>query len=161
MSDAGTRIDAYWADDARINERSIFQEEAEAIRNSYAASNWAGLYFGGTAFKKQRPVSEKDFATAAEIAGNYTDVVTTSGIATGTAADLQKITTFRAALADTPLALASGITPENARKYRMVDCFMVATGINIEHDFYQIDSKKLKQLVAMSKRLGSDNDKNQ
>jgi len=78
-------------------------------------------------------------------------VVTTSGIATGNAADLSKIETFRAALPDTPIALASGITPQNASDYAAVDCFMVATGINIDDDFYNIDPSKLDQLMARTK----------
>ena len=75
------------------------------------------------------------------------DVVTTSGVATGNAADLSKIATFRQALADKPIALASGITPENAADYSNVDCFMVATGINVDQDFYTIDPAKLDQLI--------------
>ena len=59
---------------------------------------WNGLYFGGTAFKKQRPVDPKDYARAASIAGNHMDVVTTSGIATGQSADLGKLDQFREAL---------------------------------------------------------------
>lgn len=60
----------------------------------------------------------------------------TSGIATGHEADLTKIQTFRDAIGDAPMALASGITPENATEYcGLVDCFLVATGINYPGDF--------------------------
>jgi len=76
------------------------------------------------------------------------DVVTTSGIATGNAAELSKINIFRRALPDTPIALASGITPENAGDYAMVDCFMVATGINIDNDFYNLCPIKLRRLMT-------------
>ena len=113
----------------------------------------AGLYFGGTAFKKQRPVDPKDYDVSAMLAANYMDVVTTSGTATGNAAEISKITTFRSALPDTPIALASGITPYNALDYKMVDCFMVATGINIDDDFYNIDSEKLNQLISQCKKM--------
>ena len=143
----GCRIDAYWGDDARIDERSDTQHEAEAIAATRRDCGWQGLYFGGTAFKKQRPVAPADYAISARIAGGYMDVVTTSGIATGNAAEVSKIATFRNALPDTPIALASGITPENAHEYAMVDCFMVATGINIDGDFYTIDTAKLHQLM--------------
>jgi predicted TIM-barrel enzyme len=87
------------------------------------------------------------------LAANYMDVVTTSGTATGNAAEISKITTFRSALPDTPIALASGITPYNALDYKMVDCFMVATGINIDDDFYNIDSEKLNQLISQCKKM--------
>jgi len=150
----GVRIDAYWADDARIDESAVTQEEADNIAATRTACGWEGLYFGGTAFKKQRPVDPKDYARAAGIAGGFMDVVTTSGIATGHSADLGKLAEFRGALPDRPIALASGITPDNATDYDMVDCFMVATGINFENDFYNIDPARLSQLVDVCRDMG-------
>ena len=82
------------------------------------------------------------------------DVVTTSGIATGHSADLGKLAEFRGALPDRPIALASGITQDNATDYDMVDCFMVATGINFENDFYNIDPARLSQLVDVCRDMG-------
>ena len=150
----GVRIDAYWADDARIDESAVTQEEADNIAAKRTACGWEGLYFGGTAFKKQRPVDPKDYARAAGIAGGFMDVVTTSGIATGHSADLGKLAEFRGALPDRPIALASGITQDNANDYDMVDCFMVATGINFENDFYNIDPARLSQLVDVCRDMG-------
>jgi hypothetical protein len=50
-------------------------------------------------------------------------------------------------MGDHALTLASGITPENAHLYMDdVDGFMVATGINLDGDFYNIDGKKLARL---------------
>jgi len=149
----GTRVDAYWADDARIDEASDIQTEACEIDSMRVQCGWNGLYFGGTAFKKQRPVDPKDYASAARIAGDHMDVVTTSGIATGQSADLGKLETFREALPDRPIALASGITPDNAGDYAMVDCFMVATGINFEGDFYNIDPARLARLVDLCLKM--------
>ena len=154
LSSHGVRIDAYWADDARIDESAVTQEEADNIAATRTACGWEGLYFGGTAFKKQRPVDPKDYARAAGIAGGFMDVVTTSGIATGHSADLGKLAEFRGALPDRPIALASGITPDNATDYDMVDCFMVATGINFENDFYNIDPARLSQLVDVCRDIG-------
>lgn len=154
----GCRIDAYWADDARIDERVDDQKEADAIAETKDQCGWQGMYFGGTAFKKQRPVKAEDYAVSAHIAGGYMDVVTTSGVATGKSADLNKITTFRDALPDKPIALASGITPENATDYRDVDCFMVATGINIDQDFYNIDPAKLDHLIIECAKLEENDD---
>ena len=90
----GCIVDAYWADDARIDEQTTtgHQIEAQAIEKIRAGCAWGGLYFGGTAFKKQRPVAADDYRGAAQIAGQYMDAVTTSGSATGRAADLAKIT---------------------------------------------------------------------
>ena len=154
LANAGCLIDAYWADDARIDERKNHQTEAERISQIRQASDWTGLYFGGTAFKKQRPVHADDYPTAAQIAGDYMDVVTTSGVATGSAAEISKISTFRNALPETPIALASGITPENAADYAKIDCFMVATGINITDDFYTIDPAKLNLLMLKCDAMG-------
>ena len=154
LDERGVRIDAYWADDARIDESAVTQEEADNIAATRADCGWKGLYFGGTAFKKQRPVDPKDYARAAGIAGGFMDVVTTSGIATGHSADLGKLAEFRGALPDRPIALASGITPDNATDYDMVDCFMVATGINFENDFYNIDPARLLQLVDVCRDMG-------
>ena len=154
LDERGVRIDAYWADDARIDESAITQEEADNIAATRTACGWEGLYFGGTAFKKQRPVAPKDYARAAGIAGGFMDVVTTSGIATGHSADLGKLAEFRGALPDRPIALASGITPDNATDYEMVDCFMVATGINFENDFYNIDPARLSHLVNVCRDMG-------
>ena len=150
----GVRIDAYWADDARIDESAVTQEEADNIAATRTACGWEGLYFGGTAFKKQRPVDPKDYARAAGIAGGFMDVVTTSGIATGHSADLGKLAEFRGALPDRPIALASGITPDNPTDYDMVDCFMVATGINFKNDFYNINPARLSQLVDVCRDMG-------
>ena len=153
LKNEGCHIDAYWGDDARIDETTRLQVEAEAIAKVQKECGWIGLYFGGTAFKKQRPVDPKDYRTSAVLAGNYMDVVTTSGIATGNAAKISKIKTFRSALPDKPIALASGVTPDNAPNYEMVDCFMVSTGINIDGDFYNIDPKKLNLLILQCQKM--------
>lgn len=152
----GYPFQAYWADDARIDEREEVQAEAEEIARIRAESGWEGLYLGGVAFKKQRPVAEKDYGLSARLAAAYLDVVTTSGIATGHEADLSKIETFRKALGDAPMALASGITPENAHRYAgLVDCFLVATGINYDGDFYNIDPARLDALLAVTRSQGA------
>ena len=150
-------IDAYWADDARIDERVEHQTEAEAARRVYSACGWNGLYFGGVAFKKQREVRREDFEGVARIAASYMDVVTTSGAATGRAADVRKVSDFRQGVGDRPLALASGVTPENVSEYTtLVDCFLVATGINYAGDFYNIDPGRLDELMAIACRQGEE-----
>ncbi|MEM7213041.1 MAG: adenine phosphoribosyltransferase [Pseudomonadota bacterium] len=153
----GCPIDAYWADDARIDEHCQ-NAEADEIADIRAASGWDGLYFGGTAFKKQRPVDPEHWQDAAREAVPYMDAVTTSGIATGEEADLTKIEEFRAGIGAAPMALASGITPENARAYADVDAFMVATGINVPGDFYNIDPTRLAALMRITRDLGAGND---
>ncbi len=150
----GCMADGYWADDARIAEHAARQDEADEIDRVREASQWTGLYFGGTAFKKQREVAPKDHEAAARKACPHMDVVTTSGVATGKQADLGKIKAFRAGIGNRPLALASGITPDNALAYADIDCFMVATGINHDGNFYDIDPARLKRLMRITCELG-------
>ena len=76
------------------------------------------------------------------------DVIVTSGIATGHAVDQKKINIFRQNCGETTIAVASGIRPENVNEYiKNVDLFMVATGINFNNDFYNIDPNKLNKLM--------------
>ena len=159
LQDDGVEIDAYWADDACIDERAgtEVQVEAEAIAAARDASGWQGLYFGGTAFKKQRRVDPRDYERAAQLAAGWMNVVTTSGVATGKAAHRDKIAAFRRGCGDAPLALASGVTPENAPDYaQAVDAVLVATGINRRGDFYEMDPEKLKRLLAVTRTAGAN-----
>jgi hypothetical protein len=133
-----------WVDDARIDERTRDQSEAEMIGKARQESGWNGLYFGGVAFKYQRPV--EDLAGAAQIAVRYMDVVTTSGPGTGIAAARGKIAAMKEAVGDFSLAIASGITPENVGDYlEVADCFLVATGIS--RSFTELDPEKVSRLL--------------
>lgn len=152
LQSEGCAVDAYWADDACIDEDGI-NTEAKDIDAARKSSGWDGLYFGGTAFKKQREVAPDRYGDAAREACAFMDVITTSGVATGQEADLGKIETFRAAIGDRPMALASGISPDNAQAYADVDCFMVATGINEAGNFYDIDPARLAELMATTRTL--------
>jgi predicted TIM-barrel enzyme len=152
----GYAFQALWADDACLDERRSDQPDAQAIAAARMASGWQGMYFGGVAFKKQRPVAETDLDHAARLGAEWLDVVTTSGLATGQAPDLAKIARFRASIGAAPLALASGITPENAALFAGdVDCFLVATGINHPGDFYTIDPARL---AALLRAIGAKED---
>lgn len=153
LAQEGVRVDSYWADDARIDEHGE-NLEAREIAQVYQGSGWDGLYFGGTCFKKQRAVAPELYGDAARYACDFMDVVTTSGVATGKEADLGKIDTFRDAIGDQAMALASGITPENAARYSDVDCFMVATGINEADNFYDIHPEKLARLMQLTRAMG-------
>ena len=153
----GCIVDAYWADDARIDEFCGVDGQAEAIQIHEAKrrSGWRGMYFGGAAFKKQRQVDAENYGAAAELAREFMDVVTTSGIATGQEADLSKVDVFRQGIGDTPLALASGVNPQNIHHYAaQVDAVLVATGINFSGDFYHIDPNRLSKLVQFCRNSG-------
>ena len=154
LQGSGCRVDAYWADDARINEADPAQAEATGIDDIRATSGWDGMYFGGTAFKKQREIDPAHYEESARIATTHMDVVCTSGVATGHAADTGKIAAFRRGAGETAIALASGITPDNAHEYSDIDAFMVATGINVPDDFYTIDPARLARLMKVCEGMG-------
>ena len=154
LSATGCPVDAYWADDARIDETGQDQSEAEKIAATRLMCGWRGMYFGGTAFKKQRPVAPEHYTHAAREAAWFMDAVTTSGIATGEEADDSKIRDFRSGLGDYPLALASGVTPENAERYADADAFLVATGINVPGNSYDIDPARLAALMTVTRAIG-------
>ena len=157
LQNEGVQIDAYWADDARIDERTSEQAEACEIDEVRKQSHWNGLYFGGTAFKKQREIDPVSFHQSASLACKHMDVVTTSGVATGKAADIEKISTFRSACGDHPLAVASGITPDNISDYApLLDAILIATGINEDGDFYNINPQRLQTVLERSRHLTTD-----
>ena len=154
----GVTVDGYWADDARIDERRAADDQLEAkeIAAALADSGWRGLYTGGTCFKKQREVAPEHYEYSARLATGFMDAVCTSGVATGKAVDMGKISTFRRAIGEQAMTLASGITPDNAHLYMDdVDGFMVATGINRDGDFYNIEPQKLARLLKLTREHGS------
>jgi predicted TIM-barrel enzyme len=96
------------------------------------------------AFKYQRQI--EDLEAACRIACRFVDVVTTSGPGTGQAASVVTIRQMKQALGGWPLAIASGITPENVGDYLpFADCFLVATGIS--SSFTDLDPVKVQSLI--------------
>lgn len=153
--EAPFHFDGLWVDDAMVDE-SLAEDDpnqrAARLAEARKSMTWRGLYFGGTAFKYQRPVAEKDLPTAARIASRYMDVVVTSGPGTGLAADISKIRLMKETLGNFPLGIASGITLQNVEHYLpYVNAFLVSTGICMNdgkgEDFYRFDSEKVKRLA--------------
>ena len=154
FSRISSRVSGVWVDNAMIQEGQDEQPDAEAVLKAQAANGWTGLYFGGVAFKYQRHVN--DLRTAAQTARRFMDVVTTSGPGTGKAAQVQKIRTMKAALGDFPLAIASGITPDNVQDYLPYsDCYLVATGIG--SSFEDLDPALVKRLVETVRAYDAEN----
>lgn len=122
-----------WVDNVGIEEHDEKPTAAAAkLLADRQKLGWQGLYFGSVAFKYQKKVD--DVAKVAKLAVPFMDVITTSGAGTGIAADVDKIRTMKEAIGDHPLAIASGITPENVESYLPYsDCFLVATGISDSH----------------------------
>lgn len=140
-------ISGAWLDDARIREMGEDQSEASQIAQARKSSGWDGLYFGGVAFKYQERIPESELREIANVATKYMDVVTTSGDGTGFAPDVSKIELMKDGVGEHPLAIASGISPDNVYKYLdIADAFLVATSLLIPNteDF---DPKKVAALV--------------
>ena len=93
--------------------------------------------------------TDSEVGKAASIAAHFMDVVTTSGVGTGIAASLEKISAMREGCGQAAMSIASGITPDNAAQYApFVDAFLVATGISPPGDFYNLDREKLRALLS-------------
>lgn len=97
-----------------------------------------------TAFKHQYedlPPEESAVINAA-----LYDIITTSGEATGLPPSLEKIKIMKEAIGDKPLALASGITPDNIKDFvPYVTHFLVSTGISKNFDTF--DPVLIKELI--------------
>ncbi len=135
---------AIWSDNARAE---LSPEGIDRIKQTWrkyhAVDSLYPLYFGGVAFKYQN--EEGAPAQAAKTASKFLDVITTSGTRTGTPPTVEKIRLMRDAIGDHPLAIASGITPENVSLFLpYVNCVLVATGISKTDT--ELDAKLVSQL---------------
>ncbi|MBP7848167.1 hypothetical protein KA013_03010 [Patescibacteria group bacterium] len=80
------------------------------------------------AFKYQPKIEIQDLPHAIKIAKSYLDVITTSGSATGRAANPTEVKFMREFSGNHPLALASGVQPENIHDYiKDIDISIVGT----------------------------------
>ena len=142
-------VPGVWTDNAHIDDADGELQAAKAV--DAKRQGYAGLYFGGVAFKYQAPVADEAVTAARSRA--HMDVVTTSGAATGSPADMAKIYRMHAALAGHPLGIASGITPENVAAYLpYVSCFLVATGIS--RTFTELDPARVRLLADLIRAAG-------
>lgn len=141
------RVDGIWADDAGIDVLHP-QDIAAAVAMGRAARNTGCLYFGGVAFKYQRPVDDMHLPFTAALASEHMDVVCTSGPGTGQAPTVDKIAALSEGLVgDTALALASGVTVDNVQSFLpYVHAFLVGTGV--EERLGVIDAGKVSALRA-------------
>jgi hypothetical protein len=105
------------------------------------------LRFCGIRFKHQEhlPLEEEVRRVVA-----HADVAVTSGARTGAAPSVEHVLSIKERLADftLPLAVASGMTPENIRDFRdHADCFMVATGIS--KSFTELDPGRVRRFASL------------
>lgn len=113
--------------------------------------------FTSVAFKYQ--AHEPDPAKAAQLVAGMGPqwIVTTSGAATGEAPDVEKLKMMKEAIGQSPLAVASGISLENAKMlFPYVDCALVSTHLGCDLaggrlDFYNFDAKKLALMMEIAR----------
>lgn len=137
-------LDATWADAPGVRSEGIDEAMQQALQPLLQA-NPKHLFFGSVAFKYQ-PV-DADPPAAARNALALGMIPTTSGMATGVAPESSKLAGMRAAIGDAPLAVASGITADNATELgRFLTHILVSTGIS--KSFHEFDEQSLQRLVA-------------
>ena len=135
-------LDALWADDVGISSRGVSTLGCALLATELTAES--PKVFGGIAFKSQAP--EPNPVYAAEIARSVGVIPTTSGPATGQALSLEKIRSMSGDGAY-PLAVASGMTPENVAQYApYLSHILVSTGIGV--DFHHIDEERLNAFIS-------------
>lgn len=132
----------YGIDWIRHNEKNYADKVVELQKRI----NRKWLYFWWVDFKHQRPIPENELAWAVAQAKRYLDVITTSGVSTGISADSSKVQKIKLLAENHPVALASGVTPENIKDYiEHTDISIVATGIS--KDYRNLDPKKVAELA--------------
>lgn len=151
-------LDATWADAPGVRSDRTQPWVLESLVPQLQAHP-QHLFFGSVAFKYQ-PV-DADPPAAALRAAELGMVPTTSGSATGIAPAADKLHAMRLALNQaqaqtraqaqaqpcTPLAAASGITPDNVYELgRFLTHILVATGVS--KSFHELDEQALRRLVA-------------
>lgn len=145
--DAALGLDGSWADNPGVSSKGITPLASEIEDAVFKAREIKPdfLFFGSVAFKTQ--LHDPDPATAAVKAKNLGWIATTSGPATGIAPDEDKLERMKTAIASFDLAVASGITPENAATLcEHVDWVLVSTGISAT--FYDFEPLKAAALRA-------------
>ncbi|KVP39816.1 hypothetical protein WJ87_06435 [Burkholderia ubonensis] len=142
-------LDMTWTDVQLTHSEAAPWDGAVRVREALVR-NPAHRVFAGVAFKHQRHEPQPELA--ARTAHAFGLIPTTSGPATGVAAETAKIAQLRAALGDAPLAIASGITPENAREFApYLSHILVATGVSAS--FHDFDFEKLYRLRVICQNL--------
>ncbi len=144
-------IDGYWTDtDESYHVRKISDcaWDIDFVPNYYPSFD----------FKYQDQTKEKsdlrnDIEAALRLGYLWATemVITTSGPATGTPPDIEKIKWFREVIGpDVTLAIASGINLENIESFLpYVDHFLVAS--SLEDEYGRFNEDRLKQMVSIVK----------
>jgi len=140
-------LDMTWTDTQPTH--TEFPDENLKKRISRQLRGRTHLMFTGVAFKHQR--HEPDPVGSARDAVRHGFIPTTSGPATGVAADPSQIARIRKGIGpQAPLGVASGITPDNFSMFAPhLSHALVATGVS--SSFHEFDEDLLADLVAVER----------
>lgn len=131
-----------WADDMGASSKGLTVEGRDLAALKAQFPSYA--MFASVAFKYQPHEPDPQAAAVCALQAGF--IPTTSGTATGSAPQLEKIVAMSAAT-NGLLAVASGITPENIASFApYLSHVLVATGIGL--DEYRIDPVKLRLLIT-------------
>lgn len=134
-------LDATWSDSPGVSSKGV-DERALKVQ-ALLHANPSHQFFGSVAFKYQP--HEPDAPAAAAAAADLGMLATTSGPATGKAPEIEKLRAMRQSLGTRPLAVASGITPDNIRELGgPLTHVLVSTGVS--RSFHELDQKRLDWL---------------
>ena len=142
-------LDMIWADDMGVSSRGM-NAMGEWL-SDFARTNAAIRLFASVAFKYQAEEPDPERAALNAVRAGF--IPTTSGRATGSAPDVEKVRRMAVASGDT-LAIASGMTPDNVAQYApYLRHILVATGVAL--DAYRIDPPRLRQLIWIARSAGA------
>lgn len=137
-------MDATWSDKPGVRSDGV-HPMVSAATVPVLQQNPKHLFFGSVAFKYQPEDADPPAAARAALALGM--IPTTSGAATGVPPQASKLHAMRQAVGDGPLAVASGIDPDNARELgRFLTHILVSTGIS--SSFHEFDEGLLRRLMA-------------
>lgn len=131
-------INGLWTDYSGVDDQ-FNQDRYQKLFTFYWNLRYHKIkYFGGVAFKYQKPV---DHAKATVLAKGLMDVITTSGPGTGQAPTLDKIKIMdKARDYNQSLAVASGLSIENISSFKgIIDYAIVASSISKDFDYLDAD----------------------
>jgi uncharacterized protein len=159
-------LDATWSDSLLVKGDGDIKVKPEGYAIALELHKFPGhQFFTSVAFKYQSIESRPDLA--AVNSARLGLLPTTSGSATGVAAETSKLESMSSALVQlgaeevillpgaashqpiTSLGVASGVTPENVHEVMdHVSHILVSTGISIDDDSDRFDYEKLARLVG-------------
>ncbi len=138
-------LDMVWGDSCGVDGKGL--NELGQKLSSLAKSNLKIEVFASVAFKYQAKEPYPNTASLHAFSAGF--IPTTSGAATGSAPELEKIRSMSQA-SEKVLAVASGMTLENVEAFKpYLSHILVATGVSL--DEHRLDAEKLAQFIKLAR----------